>query len=319
MKSLLEIQEEIRELEGAVSGLSQAIKNINADMDALRDDALEVEIDYGVIEKLSGYIKFEGHPLSRMEDQLICKIYLRMLLNIVRMDFGSESTISRLAFVQWMLNQSGLDLPLEEILKDSYQQEADAYEEFASVLPERLRESFVVDSLIIANICGMADQEMLFYIADICNVLGIGKDELQDLSLIAKSALCQRIDKRMKKKDIQSIRISIHKFNHYLSAEVVAQDLTFIREVAVKCVKSKVMRWRWHTMQQAHVMRGDVIASYQKEEYTLLSSGLKEEKLKAPSAGTLFQFEIDGVYYGVISDASDNLDSIKAWIEAGGK
>ncbi len=315
MKSLFEIQQEIRELEGAVSGLSQAIKNINADMDALRDGALEVEIDYGVIEKLSGTIKFEGHPLSRMEDQLICKIYLRMLLNIVRMDFGSESTISRLAFVQWMLSQSGLDVPLEEILKDSYQQEADAYEEFASVLPKGLQESFVVDSLIIANICGMAGQETLGYIADICSVLGIGKDKLEGLSMIARIALCQCIDKQMRKKDLLGIKGNIHKFYYYFSTEVIDQDLMFIRVLAVECAKSQVKRYRWYVKQRAYVERGTVIGSYYKQEY----EEIRRKEIKAPFAGTLFQFEIDGVYYGVISAASDNLDSIKAWIKAGGK
>lgn len=319
MKSLLEIQQEIRKLESSIIGLSQAIKSIYADIDALRDDDLDAEIDYKMIEKLSGNIKFQDHPLSCLEDKYICMIYLRMLLNIVRMDFNSESTISRLTFVQWMLNQSGLSLPLEEMLKDSYQQKADDYEEFASMLPNELRESFIVDSLVVANICGAADQEALEYIANLCGILGIERDELQNLSLIAKSVLCQCIDKQMKKKDIQSIRDNIRKFNHYLGTEVIVQDLSLVREVAVKCVKSKVALYRWHVRQQAYVVKEDVVASYCKQEYTLLSSGLKEEKLKTPYTGTLFQLEVRGVYYGVISDASDNEDSIKAWIEAGGK
>ena len=38
--------------------------------------------------------------------------------------------------------------------------------------------------------------------------------------------------------------------------------------------------------------------------------------IKAPLAGTIYQFRDNNTYYGVIAHEADNKDSIKAWVKA---
>lgn len=60
-KSLLDIQQEIRELDGKVKDISFAIAEIYDEIDELRNDETD-SIDYEAIRLMSRHLSFGKHP-----------------------------------------------------------------------------------------------------------------------------------------------------------------------------------------------------------------------------------------------------------------
>lgn len=318
MKSLLDIQQEIRALENNVNSISKGIKSINTDIEKLRDTDSGEMIDYKRIEVLAKYIKFGEHPLSKSEDSHVCQIYIKMLLNIIRMDFESKDMMDRLVLIQWLQIQSGIDWSLQELLTDSYHSNTDMYCEFAELLTTQLSESFIVDALIVANMGGSAKQKIFEFIADICGVLGIEKERLKILSLIARVVLCQN-PKCTKGKNMDDILKNTKDYTYYISADTVDKDISAQRDVVVQLCDTEVHDYKWEVKQMDKVEKGDVIATYRKSLndsiFSHLAYGDKKE-IKATSSGTIFQFKVRDINYGVISIEMDHKDSIKSWIKA---
>lgn len=302
VKSLLDIQTEIRELENSVKIISESIRRIDNDIETLRGIDDDNDIDYNTIEVLARHIKFGKHPLADSDDRYACKIYIEMLLNIVRQDYASEETVERLVFIQWLQKQSGIGLSLKELLKDCYQMKTDSYYEFAELIPAKLRERFVVDALIIANIAGDANKETLEYIVDLCEIIGIEKNVFRELSLVARTALCQNIGK-MKGEDFDKVLKKAKFYRYYISEDILPQ-----RKIEVSVKNKEVINFKWEVKQGSKVKAGDIIATYNNFFHAF-------KEIKATSTGTIFQFKDNSTYYGVISNENDNKDSIKSWVK----
>ncbi|MGN0421681.1 MAG: hypothetical protein ACI4EY_02985 [Lachnospiraceae bacterium] len=307
-KSLLDIQQEIREVDSKVRNISASIAEIYDEIDDLRNDDSDT-IDYEMIRLLSLHLKFGKHPLDGLEDAYACQIYIEMLLSLVQADRGSEQTINRLIFIQWILTQSRLDITLEELFKESFKITPDTFGELAEVVPKTYRKQFVVDALITANICGPANDGVLVYVVNLCSILGIEKEQMRILSIIAKGILQQNLGK-MKKVDLQQVLAQAKNFKHYLNNDILNAGLCSQRMIAVEAPDKTHINFRWKVKQQGAVEKGDVIATY---GYGSRWLGSSLTEITAPCAGTLFQFRNNCINYGVISHESDNKDSIKSW------
>lgn len=309
-KSLLDIQQEIRDLENKVKDISVSISSIYEEIDDFRNDDTEESIDYKMIQVLSNHIGFGKHPLDKLEDAYACQMYLEALLNLVQADKGSSSTVNRLVIIQWLLTQSRLDMELEELFKESLRVSSDTFGELVEILPKQYRNYFVVDALLVANICGQANEDVLGYIVNLCTILGVDKEQLRILSIIARGALKQDLGK-MRKADLQLVLEYAKKFKHYLNAEkLLKKTLCSQRTIAVELPDSGNNNFKWRVKQQAEVEKGEVIATYKKG----YSNRDPLIDITAPCSGTIFQFRNNCINYGIIALETDNKDSIKSWV-----
>ena len=307
-KSLLDIQQEIRELDGKVKDISFAIAGIYDEIDELRNDETD-SIDYETIRLMSRHLSFGKHPLSRLDDNYACQIYLETLLSLVQADRGSGDTVNRLIFVQWLLSQTKLELSLEELFKDSLKINTGTFAEVVELVPKTFKNHLIMDALLTANICGQANNDVLIYVVNLCSILGIDKEQLRILSIMAKGILKQDLGK-MKKADLQQVLAQAKSFKHYLNSELLNAGLRSQRTIAVEAPDKTHSNFKWKVKQQGQVEKGDVLAT---DGYGSRWSGSSLTKIKAPCAGTLFQFRNNCTNYGVIAHESDNKDSIKAW------
>lgn len=324
MKSLLDIQQDIRDLEADVKEITERIRNISSDIDDMRNVDPRMEFDYGRIEILAGQIPFARHPLDELEDGRACLIYLEMLLNIVRMDHEIGVTVNRLIFIQWMQIQSRIDRPLKELVEDTYRTQADLFEEFAQIVPKEYMDVFVLDALIVANIGGEANGETLEYLAEVSALLGIDAEKLRMLAQIARAVLCQKFG-GMEKEQLREVLKYTNEFKFYLDADIIEKAVQEQREIIVEL--DDLSELKWVVKHNQKVQKGDIVAiiyawrkqSDGKDYFWRLETRTRyRAELKAPSSGTIFQFRHNNMNYGVISIETDSRESIKAWIKDGG-
>lgn len=307
-KSLLDIQQEVRELDGKVKDISFAIAEIYDEIDELRNDETD-SIDYERIRLMSHHFSFGKHPLGRLNDTYACQIYLETLLSLVQADRGSGDTVNRLIFVQWLLSQTKLELTLEELFKDSLKINAGTFAEVVELIPKTYKIYLIMDALLTANICGQANNDVLIYVVNLCCILGVDKERLRILSIMAKGILKQDLGK-MKKADLQQVLTQAKNFKNYLINNLINADICSQRTIAVEAPDKTHSNFKWKVKQRGQVKKGDVIATY---GHGNRWSGKSLIEIKAPCAGTLFQFRNNCTNYGVIAHESDNKDSIKAW------
>lgn len=325
MKSLLDIQQDIRNLENSVKDITDSIRNISSDIDNIRNasaDSAELTLDYKKIEALAKQVIFKKHPLSELKQPQVERMYLDMLLNIVRLDADDDAAVNRMVFIQWLKMQSHVDFTLEELYIGSFKLDKKLYYDFVDSLPTEYREYFVVDALIIANISGKANSEIYEYIAQIASILGIPADEMRALALIAKVALCQDVE-GLDREQLLLIDGKMKKYRHYISS-ILDDIIKSLRAIVVNVPDSGELDFEWCVKQHEKVKRGDVIAKTKKREpkrslWCISSMAGSTEKpisteyleIKAPVSGTIFQFKVDDTNYGAISSCCDNGNLIR--------
>lgn len=307
MKSLLDIQQEIRELDAKVKDISASIAEIYDAINEMRNDDADT-IDYETIRLMALNLTFGQHPLDKLEDAYACQTYIETLLSLVHTDYGSEQTINRLIFIQWFLTQSRLNITLEELFKVSLKITSDTFEKLIEVIPKDYRNQLVLDALIIANINGQSNNDVLIYIVSLCSILAVDKDQLRILSIIAKSILRQDLAK-IKKADLQQVLAQAKYFKHYLNNGLLETGYRSQRTIAVEAPDTSHSNFKWMVNQHTQVKKGDVIVTYSNNQW---SKPVKE--IKSPCSGTLFQFRSNCINYGVIALETDNKNSIKKWL-----
>ena len=137
MKSLLEVQQDIRGLEQQLQGIAHTIKMIHSDIEKIRTANQDTDPDYSKIVLLAKQFPFRNHPLGKLTDEKSCRVYLAMLLNIVRLDTEEEVSLNRFVFIQWLQMESGIERSIEDIFKDCYKISSHSYQEMLDILPEK--------------------------------------------------------------------------------------------------------------------------------------------------------------------------------------
>lgn len=318
MKSLLDIQQDIRVLEKNIQEINECVKNINTDIEMIRNSSEGVALDYSKIELLAKQIDFGKHPLDKLKDGRACQIYLEMLLNIVRLDQDEESVVNRMVFVQWLQIQSKIDWSLEDLYLDCFKTDKQLIYEMVEMIPKKYKEFFLVDALIVANIAGIANEEIYQYIADIIAVLGLSTKEVKDLAFISRVSLSKNLS-GASRDELKVLQDKAKSFGYYIRNEFAEEGIKALRVVVVELLDNDAKNFKWKVRQQQAVVSGDVIAIYQKEKKSRGFSYMKDyksEEIKTPVSGVIFQFRDNNTNYGVIAHEQDNKDSIKSWVKA---
>lgn len=317
MKSLLDIQKDVKELEGIVRDAANALDEISRDIQEVRSSDGDMDMDYDIICTMASNIPFENHPLDDLEDGYVCKIYIELLLCLIRLD--GNGVVEKLTFVQWILNKARLDITLQDAYLESMELGKEIYAEFGRLIPGDYKSQFVLDMLLVANFTGMANAESTAYIANLCAILDIEAKKVRRYSAIAKVILCQDV-RSIKKADLKECEQYFKMFKNYIGKVLPRNALGIFRTIAVEVPDSDIngnsIPFKWKVAQGSYVKKGEAVAVY-KEAGGYLTPGKKVE-IKAKCSGTLYQFRDKCVNYGVISDASDNKDSIKAWAQQRG-
>jgi len=315
LKSLLDIQQDVRRLEKSVQDISQDVRAINADIDELRNSTEMDSLDFDVIEILSKHIKFNKHPLNTLKEGRHCQMYLEMLCNIVRMDKDPESTINRMVFMQWLQQQASIDWSLEELYKDTFKNGKESYYDIVNEIPEKYRDFFVLDTLVVGNIAGSANREIQEYIVDLATILGIDNEKLGLLAIVAKAVLCQDLA-GFTRSQIEMV-LDNSKFKYYLPSDLTNQAIVGLRVIDVELSDEDSYGFKWTVKNLEYVSAGEVIATYKKTNKRGFSYFYITDEIVASESGTLYQFRHNNTNYGIIAHATDNKDSIKAWVKEG--
>lgn len=334
MKSLLDIQKDIRDLEKDMTLLSSNIKQINNDLDELRNQNNNIDFNFSEIEKQSRLIPFKKHPISRIENENTVQLYLELLLNLIRFDdnANTDEIDSRLVFIQWLLNNSQTKETLERLIIKNHKISAKVYDEISSLLTKKYKELFIVDLLIVANMNGNLNADECEYIADMVSIFKIDSNKLKTLAQIAKMVLCQKADNFDRSLGIELIK-ELGNYKHYVIAsvqdtvdsmptDIIKEAIKSMREIVVKINANEAIGFKWKVKQQEYVNAEEIVATYKKpkkkkgyyfkEEYTA-------KDIISHSNGTIFQFRENNVIYGVLSHEKDNKDSIKQWVKTQNK
>lgn len=331
MKGLLDIQREIRRLEDGIREIARGLAALQEDLEEMRSAARTPETDYERIEMLSGQIRLEGHPLGSLQVERVCRLYLEMLLHIVRLDPEQESAERRLAWIQGLNRQTGTERTLEELYIGSLQIDSRSLDEFARTLPETYRECFLVDALVIANLWGCANGEILEYLAGLGEILGVTGRKLRRLSLFVRTVLCRSVS-GMERADLEEILEAAESFWYYMETETTRQAVEELRHVAVELRDEDGEEFRWKALQGQIVEPGSIIAVYKpkkpKKKKDMgspfwgiqIEDGSQHGKVlvRAGVSGTLYQFRMNNTNYGVIGHRTDRKEAIKEWMKKGG-
>lgn len=326
-KTLTEIQTELRELDKQVCAISAALGQLFQDIDAMKEDKSPSDIDFADIERASHKFMFGEHPLHRLQNGYACRRYIETLLSVVYTDRHSEAVTDRLAFIQWIITQADIDMTLADLMRSSLDLSADSFGELPGLLTVQYREGLLVDAMLTAYITGSAAAETMQYIAQLAGVLGMKEKQLQMLVHIAKCILtntkpdiltgqfrCYYGDSESQTAYGRPIVVEHLPRKSYMPMPPIVQKLVDVLDARLSdkrhlVVASKIQP-EWLVKSGTMVDKGQQIAM----EYAA-SDKSWGSAVTAPCYGMLYYFENKKMYYGVISDACDDLDSIKAWVK----
>ena len=332
---------ELTELQKQLRATEEQIIALKIEIDKEQNKYVnENEINYNKIRRMAKRYKFGKHPIGEIIDLHIAKKYILSLLNLVHLSKDSECMINRMIFVQWVLYQSKLNIELQELFRESLRIEPKLFEDLDEILPEMYHSQLIVDTLLVANICGKCNSEELLYIVNLSEILEIEKEELRILSLISNGILKQDLS-MIKMKDYKNIQMQKELFMHYLEPLLSKNELwnkktikrnilsnnrnhddendtlkdkynegkvAITRNICVEAHEYMYRNFEWKVKQGSKVCSADVIATYTSQW------GNRTFEIKSSGTGILYQFKIGLVNYGVVSVDGDSIEKIKDWI-----
>ena len=304
MKSLLDIQKEVKELEVMVQDMASSLDCINREIQEIRTSNDNMEMDYDMIRMLAKNVPFANHPLAELEDGYACKIYIELLFSVMHMD--TNGITEKMVFIQWILEESRLDMELEDVHAESLELEKDVYFEIGELLNTEYRMFFIVDALIVANFVGKANEETTEYIGKLCALMRTNASYIENCIVLAKIALEQSVE-NIESADMERVMPFIHKYEYCITKDTIKKVELKCRVVCVYVKNDTfeaMLSFRWCVRQRSMVNKGDLIAL------------CSDRKFYAPKNGKIYQFRYENcAEIGVISHPSDTEKEIKQWLK----
>lgn len=123
------------------------------------------------------------------EDHYIKNLYFKTLCMVLGYD--SDSTEEQTLFLQRLLTGCDAEYDLLTYLRQGRELTAEDYEEFAGNLKEKgYLYDFVLDALLIVGL-GSGNEEMVAFVAELCESLCVGETEMEFLTQISAALLRQ--------------------------------------------------------------------------------------------------------------------------------
>ena len=311
MKSLLEIQQEIRELSGAVKELQASLEGISGDIGELRSSGSGEELDYEDIARTARNIHINQHPLD-LKDDMIKEMCTELLLVIAGNEPDSRNLYKKLAFVQAVKEAWHIDIDLRELQKRSLLTDENTYKNLCESLTIRDKVYLMPDMLITANFCGRANAETFELIADISDIFALSKEQMEEAIEIAKAVLTNDYS-FPGKSDEQAITL-MKLYGHYIDDKICSQRIESSRSIDVQSLGFSLCDWK--VPDRSRVKKGQLIA------YGTPDLGSSNKNFYASREGYIFQFMLGNIFgcipvlCGVISAyQDDSIDSIRAWVK----
>lgn len=182
--NLTDLQQELRSIESRIEMLHNEIEQ----MKPKTED--EKRNNFEKITKLAGKAPIVRTSISE-ESADVKKTIFSSLSYLLLLD---ETDISdRLLYLCRLAKGCGYDASAEELYKNGLEFEEADLARMETELAE-YKFTYLVEAFLIANISGEASKELLSVIADLANVFGIEKEEIQVIGLAAKSVLTNHFD-----------------------------------------------------------------------------------------------------------------------------
>ena len=196
-----------------------------------------------------------------MEDGYACKLYIELLLSVMQMD--TNGITEKMVFIQWILEESRLDMELEDAYAESLELGKDIYSEIGEVLRTDFGLFFIVDALIVANFVEEANGEAIEYIAQLCVLLGVDASYMEIGIILAKIALYQDI-KNTKKQILRKYSPYIDDFEYCIGKtqskrRFGCSDTSALKSIMTICGEGIPLSWK--VKQISKVSKGIILRS----------------------------------------------------------
>ena len=143
-----------------------------------------------VLKKLTTEKYARSHPELLLLDEYVRNLYIKMLCTVVQYDNIPEE--SQQCYLERIVRGFGADGTLEEYMRQALElSETDVREFFSYMKGSRVSYYFVLDSLILTGMSSVSEKNRE-YLAQLTELCGITKKELQQLCIVAKSIITQQ-------------------------------------------------------------------------------------------------------------------------------
>lgn len=339
MKTLQELQQEVRVLEDDLRGLGTRLGQVAAGLDELRhagDDS--TGIDFDAVRFCAKQLDFTSHPLAE-RDPDTARLYLTVLLSLAR--FRKEIDVNLLIFAQWILQQTKLQDTLSSLLLAGYDLGTKQLRELREHLGVNWAPMLTLDLLVGAGLSGPPDEKALEYIGELALLFQLDEDVVENMAAAARCSLRQSLEDEKKKKLVdlpgyakiywtKDMRNAVFAKQ---AAKTTAQVAATTAAVTASVLKGfgKALRSSgrhidmeekmghgkeifWTVSQGAQVKMGDPIALIQ--QWNISDASYRTRKAIANYTGKLFQIKRDNIVYGVVSvNSNDSLDEVSHWLD----
>ena len=183
MSSITDIQLEVKDI-------TSKLKNLYAELEDLKSKDVNVnKIDFEKMKSLAKAYPIKDHPLRHM-DEYSQKLYLTMLACIAQ--FDTNNIEDKLRFIQRIICGSNINIKIEDISKAALQINGKLMDEFNIALSSSgLSINFAVDIILVANLSGKCEEDILEYISSLFEVIKLSKKDIQFVIKMSKAILMQ--------------------------------------------------------------------------------------------------------------------------------
>ena len=315
MNELLEVQQQIRELEKDIQSLDSKIQNVNKTLNHIQKGKKKYTVDYRQISRLAKNIPFKSHPISNVQNEKISKLYAIVLLNIAKNESERKDIPESLIFIQWILQQSGIEYSIQDLLVELYKQNIETYEEVLR-FPKDIQDSLIVDMFLVLHLCDKkqrsAQKRSKDYILNLLSIMHLEEKRIRVLSAVARSVLCQKVDEKSSAKEIaDDFGHELKKYSYYL-----LDNFSYGYEIIWKCRPVEIVgNVNWKIDSSQEVEKDQVIASVTKKQIGMGKINKEKTEIVVNEPGKVYFFRNDYIYYAVWTPLCcvESKERIKQW------
>ncbi len=177
-----EIQMQLKTLSEQILLLSKHVEKIDEE----KNDISAMQIDFNNIARIAGKYPINGHHMSK-SGQYEKELYINMLISVAMIE---ETLSEKLAFIERIRFGIGSEKSFEESYKKTLLIDNGLVDEFIKSTDTYDKISLIIDAFILMGI-SQEKEKTQEYIAELCLIMGIKKDDLKIIAKLSKSIISQ--------------------------------------------------------------------------------------------------------------------------------